>query len=448
MATKKDLIEAQKFSRGRLLSAFLGGAPGGKELEPAKPLRAVFGGVALTAMVLLAGVFIGLLRPGLPSGWENNHLIVARDTGARYVSIEGVLHPVINTVSARMILPAGEFDVISVDQSSLEGIPVGGTIGILGGPDSLPGAGQLDGTGWLACSDAEQTGFWLGGAERRSAAADTGVVVVHEGSTFVVADGYSYRVSAEHETAVLRAIGLDTAPRLEVGGEWIALFDRGADLAPLTVPGASEPSPGLALPVGSVIHETGSPETMRYLLTAKGELAPLSPLAHRLYLLGDGADGLGNPSEVGPAELAGLPTTSALGGEHWPEAQLAPTATSGAPCATLGGERDAQRTVLAASAAPSENERQSADSQKSGSRVVTRVPDGGGALVQPGRSGTLTLIDPTGTSYAVPGAREVGALRLGYEVDDIAVVPAPWLQLLVAGPELTPEAAGATPAGA
>ena len=78
MATKKDLIEAQGFSRRRLLSAFTSGAPGGKELEPAAPLRAVLAGVVLSAMVILAGVFYGLLRPGLPAGWEDNTLAEAQ----------------------------------------------------------------------------------------------------------------------------------------------------------------------------------------------------------------------------------------------------------------------------------------------------------------------------------------------------------------------------------
>ena len=34
MATKKDLVEAQSFSRRRLTTAFVSGAPGGREVEP------------------------------------------------------------------------------------------------------------------------------------------------------------------------------------------------------------------------------------------------------------------------------------------------------------------------------------------------------------------------------------------------------------------------------
>ena len=57
MATKGDLIEAQNFSRRRLLTAFVSGAPGGKELQPSSPLRAVIAAIALTVIVVLVGVF-------------------------------------------------------------------------------------------------------------------------------------------------------------------------------------------------------------------------------------------------------------------------------------------------------------------------------------------------------------------------------------------------------
>jgi len=153
MATKKDLIEAQGFSRRRLLSAFTGGAPGGKELDPAKPLRAVVAGVALTIGVILVGVFWGIMQPGLPGDWQNNRLIVATDTGARYVSVEGTLYPVINTASARLLIPAGEFKVVRTDQAALDGIPVGPSIGILGAPDDLPAPSALINSSWTACID-------------------------------------------------------------------------------------------------------------------------------------------------------------------------------------------------------------------------------------------------------------------------------------------------------
>ena len=441
MATKKDLIEAQKFSRNRLLSAFIGGAPGGKELEPAKPLRAVFGGVALTAMVIIAGVFVGFLNPGLPNGWENNRLVVARDTGARYVSVEGVLHPVINTVSARVLIPADEYAVVSVNQSSLAGIPIGGTIGILGGPDTLPHAGDLDGTHWLSCSTQTNTEVWIGGQARKAAPEGAGTVVTRDGETFVIGDGVSYAVPEGHETSVLRAVGLENVTPRAVRGDWLALFEVGDDLTPITTsdPGASVA--GQPWPAGSVIHPTGSPADENYLLTADGALAPLSPLAHRLYLLGDGGEGLGTPIEVSPAAIASLPTAKPAGSETWPANGLTPAETKdgAAPCATLAGGKNDQRTVLSATSsavAPT--------APKEGGATV-HVPENVGALVRGGTSGSLVLIDSTGTSYQLPGGVGVNARQLGYEGSNVTTVPAQWIRLLPAGPELTAEAAGSTP---
>lgn len=457
MATKKDLLEAQKFSRSRLLSAFIGGAPGGKELEPAKPLRAVFGGIALTAMVLLAGLFIGFLQPGLPGGWENNRLIVARDTGARYVSVDSMLYPVINTASARLLIPADEFSVVSVNQSTLSDIPIGATIGIVGAPDTLPASEHLDGTAWRACAAPDRTDLWVGGASRTAAPAGSGTVVERDGATFVVAGSYSYAVPAAERASVLRAIGLSTVTPPEVRGEWLALFETGADLTPLTIAGAGDAVAGTTLPAGTVIHQTGSAAAELFILTADGALAPLSPLAYQMYLLGDGAGELGQVQELGPAELARLANAEPAGSADWPTEVLEPTQITGSPCATLSGDLEDQRTILAIGGpgeAPSSDSNTEAPSagapapggstQSSAGAVFTHLPAGGGALVRGGRAGTLTLIDATGKAFSLPGSFDRGGARLGYTLSDEAVVPAAWLQLLPFGPELSPEAASST----
>ena len=449
MATKKDLLEAQSFSKARLLSAFVGGAPGGKELEPAKPMRAVFAGIALTAMVILAGVFIGLKQPSLPKDWQNNRLIVASDTGARYVSSDGTLHPVINTVSARMLIPEGEFAIVSVKQQSLQGIPIGGTVGILGAPDTLPKASSLDGTGWRACSTENLTDVRVGGQSRAAAPAKSGIVVESDGKTYVVSGGTSMYVPDRSRTAVLRAVGLETMTPVPVRGEWLALFARGADLAPIEVGGSGGTVAGVGLPAGSVVHPTGGSATDQYLLTADGKLAPLSPLAHRLYRLGTGADPgsgsapLGEPVDLSPAQLAPLPTIARVAKDGWPDAELAPLADAAIPCATLSGPHGAQRTVLASGSGDSSESSEAA----TGAAKVTVAKDGG-ALVRGGSAGTLTLVDGGGTAYAIPGAVSTAAARLGYRAADVDVLPAAWIQLLPAGPALTPEAAGATPKGA
>lgn len=436
MATKKDLIEAQEFSRRRLLTAFTSGAPGGKELEPAKPLRAVAAGVALAAIVVLGGVFYGLIRPGMPAGWENNALVLVTDTGARYVSQNGTLHPVLNTASARLLMPAGEYDVIPTDQGAIAGIPIGGTVGILGAPDDLPAPGDLVSDGWTACVVEGGTALTIGDAPLAERTGG-GVVVVRGDDRFVIAGGTRYAVDAESADAVLRAVGVNAAAEAEVDGRWLNLFAPGADLEPLQIPGAGEPVEGTSFVVGTAVHLQGSAENERFVITDDGELAALSPVAYQLYLLGTGAD-LGAAVEVGPGEIADLPTAETpAGGADWPDAALEALDSTAAPCALLAhDETGAERTVLAA-AAP-------ADLPAEGDSVEVSVDSG--ALIRAGADGGLVhLIDATGTAFAVPGADEEILGRLGFESDDVTEVAATWLQFLPAGPELTVEAAGSSP---
>ena len=451
MATKKDLIEAQGFSRRRLLSAFTGGAPGGKELEPAKPLRAVVAGVALAVGVILVGVFWGIVQPGLPGDWQNNRLIIATDTGARYVSVEGTLHPVINTASARLLIPVGEFTVVRTDQAALDGIPVGASVGILGAPDDLPAPSALINSSWTACvDDSAGTAVSLSKKPIADLANGTGTVVQRGDGLFVIADGLRYAVPAADANAVLRAVGLGTSDVYQVDGRWLNLFESGADLEPIRLNAVGAAVPGTDLTAGTVVHVQGSPADERYVALATGELAQLSPLAYQLYLLGSGQDA-GADREVSPADVADVPTVPNAGGDDWPTLALNPLAAGETPCAVLA---DDARTVLGGTATELPEER---------SRVAVTV--GGGALVQVrGPSddaiSMAVLIDESGTAYAIPGAvveeGEADAAggadasgdaiaQLGYSPDDIGQVSNAWIEFFAAGPALTTEAARESP---
>lgn len=433
MATKKELIEAQGFSRRRLLSAFTGGAPGGKELEPAKPLRAVVAGIALTAMVLLGGVFYGMLRPGLPQGWENNRLIVATDTGARYVSVEGVLHPVINTASARLLIPSEEFSVISTDRSTLAGVEVGTPIGILGAPDDLPDPASLRNSGWTACVDDDPAAA-VSVADKSIATVQpgAGAVVRRDDDLFVIAGGLRYAVPAAEADAVLRAAGLGTTDIVSVDGRWLNLFAPGENLAPITLRDIGTRVANSDLVVGEVVNVQGRPTEERYVITSRGEAAPLTPLAFQLYMLGSGA-AAGAEREVTAAEMAALPTGSNAGGADWPTDPLIALADPLSPCALLDDEG---RTVFAATNAGLPVDRAS---------VMVEVDTGALVRVGDGDSAAYSLIDESGIAYGVTDGAEA-ITRLGYATDEADEIPDAWLAYFAAGPALAIDAAGRTPA--
>ncbi|MCR2784672.1 MULTISPECIES: type VII secretion protein EccB [unclassified Microbacterium] len=442
MATKGDLIEAQNFSRRRLLSAFVSGAPGGKELEPATPLRAVIAAIALTALVVLIGVFYGFIRPGLPQGWENGKLVLVSDTGARFVTVDGVLHPVINTASARLLLPSSEFDVISTDQASLAGTPIGATLGIVGAPDELPSPGGLVNAGWTACvAEDAALEVRIGGEARVAAADDRSAVVESDDILYVVSGERSFAITATDSDAVLRAAGITALDPTIVPAEWLNLFTPASALTPLVVEDVGERLAGTDLRIGDVVHVAGTPDDERLLVQPEGSLAALSPLAWQLYQLGSGKALGGEVREVSASDVAGLETaTRPAGAEDWPTVGFPTIDADDRPCAQLESAGDGRtRTALAV-------HRADADIVEGVS-----VEPGAGAVVRAGGRGDqstrlLTLVDATGTAYPVPGATEETLARLGYAADEVGEIGDEWTALLPTGPALSEEAAGRSPA--
>jgi len=62
VTSRKDLLEAQAFTRRRLLAALVSGAPGGREPEPTGTGRALLGGVVVAVLVALVVAVVALLR--------------------------------------------------------------------------------------------------------------------------------------------------------------------------------------------------------------------------------------------------------------------------------------------------------------------------------------------------------------------------------------------------
>ena len=290
MATKKDLVEAQSFSRRRLTTAFVSGAPGGREVEPDRPLRAVVGGLALTVVLVLGSMAFGWLRSSLPDDWKNDRLVIAEDSGARYVSVKGVLHPVVNTTSARLLIPADRFKVVAVPDDELADIDRGPTLGIVGAPDSLAPADRLVDSGWVSCLGAGQQVSTAIGPRRAARPADGAAVLVRSGTqVFVVQGAMRYPVAPRDVSAVSVALRLDGRPPVAAPAAWLNLFPEGTRLGPLSLDDLGKPLPGL--PVGATVGTVLRLEndTRHYLVTPRGTLEPLPDLALAMYRLGSGA---------------------------------------------------------------------------------------------------------------------------------------------------------------
>ncbi len=80
MASKRDLVEAHSFNRRRLVTAFLSGAPGGREVEPVRYGRTLAGGIVLAALLVAGAAVAGVLKPAVGDGWRENGLVIAKDS--------------------------------------------------------------------------------------------------------------------------------------------------------------------------------------------------------------------------------------------------------------------------------------------------------------------------------------------------------------------------------
>ena len=198
MATKRDLVEAHQFSRRRLITAFVSGAPGGREVEPARPGRALVGGLALALLVVAGGAVTGLILGRDEADWKQPGLVISKERGQPYLVStpeDGglVIRPVVNVTSARLIL-GSESEPTYVSEDAITAERIGEPIGILNAPANVPEPQALVQSGWTACTSAE-SGLQLTLAPRPgvSAAPGAGFLVESRGVRYVIGQAASGR---------------------------------------------------------------------------------------------------------------------------------------------------------------------------------------------------------------------------------------------------------------
>lgn len=458
MSSKRDLVEAHSFNRRRLVTAFVSGAPGGREVEPVRHGRTLVGGLVLAVLLVAGAAVSGLLAPTVPDDWLDSGLVVGKGSGARFVAYHGTLYPVANTASARLIVaPEGKLQVTFAPDDLIAQQPQGPTLGIVGAPDALPAPSRLRQTGWTACTDdTEDVNVRIGETPGAVPVRD-GALVVHASGAkgvFVVADGRRFPVPDRYRRSTLRALGLDGEPVHDVAGLWLDALPVGPPLVPFTVPHAGRSARELSSRldrIGDAVRVDGRP----YVVLSQG-LLPVSEFAFALYTSdGFGAAG-GRPPSYRSGDLADVPTAGGSADpvpDEWPTGRV--RALPGEDyCLLLHTHADEAATVSLATPVADD-----APARRGAGRTAS-VQTGHGALVyatsagvQPKdgqRSGApLYLLDATGTSYAVgtKGASRDAQVRLGYGDVQPVAVPDTWLDLFDYGPALTTSAAVATAEG-
>jgi type VII secretion protein EccB len=468
VATKKDLVEAHSFSRRRLVTAFLSGAPGGREVEPSRPGRTVVGGLALAVLLVAGAAIASVLASRTEEDWNQVGLVVSREEAAPYVILEEAdpptLIPVINITSAQLILGA-DVEPKYVGQEVIEDQTPGDPIGISGAPQTLPRPRQFVETGWTACTgDGLGVQVDVSTRDKVSVPADGGVVVQSGGQYWVIARSgtldldqrraYRYLLPDQPNAEnLLSQLGLDNrAEAPEVPAEWLSLFPEGAplDLSSFSVADYGQPLPAnvTGFPGGARVGDyvLNDDETEGVFITAQGTASPLSGFALTVYrnAIDPAQPRRGSPSQL-PIEMPPIQGAErTYDTAHWPEGRL--NEVRGQVCAQLDARHDdVPRVSLAATP---DGGAEVGDDLASGAKEIS-IDRGRGAFVRVGgwdetTSTSAYVIDPRGQSYALVGGDTVS--KLGYADAREPLVPDAWLELFTPGVALSTNQALCPPA--
>lgn len=444
MATSKDILDAQRFNKQRLISAFTSGKPGGREVELKSPIGPMIVGIVLTIFILVGAWIFGRFSPALPGNWQNGMFITDSDSGAQYFSIDGTLHPVRNSTSAQLLAESTNLPRTSVGSSALSEIPRGPEIGIPGAPDAVPPRDKLNNTGWAACPAGEGVHVTIGGDPDISDAVN-GSLVSSQDRTYLVTGGRRYEIQQQDLSRVRLAFNnwgnADVTP---VSANWLDLFEEGERVSPWSYADASEEPVGMtgalsAAKPGSVVEVVDGQTSRFYLVTGKNKLDTLTDFELGMYnvRVTDPSEGSGAPIRVSIADISGLEVSpDSPGPSSWPKEVPTLTEPETVPCAVLVKDNDSVRTEIAQAVAPKQ------------AQIV--ISGGRGALVRAtggGEIGALFVITDLGEAFGLEGEPQEMVQRLGYQISDVTDIPAPWIKLLPQGPTLSKEAAwGSVPA--
>lgn len=456
MPSNKEILEAQRFNRRRLITAFSSGIPSGKEISPSAPSRPLIAGLIICLIMLGGAAIASRFAPVLPQGWENSTLVVIKGTGARYFSINGTLRPVTNVTSARLLSEPGQFKISEVSASTISGIPRGSSIGLTDVPDDVPDSSALASHLWLSCALPTGTHTWVGIAPE-GPTEQGNALVAHKDDYYLLSSGTRHLISPDSRTGVLIALGLDALKPQEVSADWLNLFEQGSDLSPFDIAHAGHPVTGMpprlgSAVIGSIIEVEDGDAARRYIVTGDATIAPLSDTAERLHRISKTGELVGNSLKATVAELSTLTVAAdTYAPSDWPTSVENIVPSDHSPCASLLTSKDGSGTFLTSwetrSAITNANGGQNADDSLPTPLNAVSVPGGGGALIRTSSGGTLgatMVITDDGKSHGLGSTPGEAIARLGWKDTDILTIPAPWAALVPSGVDLLPQAAWET----
>jgi type VII secretion protein EccB len=469
VASKRDQLQAYQFMVQRATSALVTRETDPEQPPFRRPVSAAFAGVALAILALAGFGVYGLVVPGGNNAWrKDNTVIVEKETGTRYVYLDGRLHPVTNYASALLLI--GENSTTErVSRDSLVDVPRGPRLGIPDAPDSLPGTDRLLTGSWSLCSTPASDvagsrideSVLLAGMPPAGGTAlgDSALLVelVPTGERYLIWRGYRHRI--EDYGAVGTGLALTAEPWARVGQAWLDMLPDGAPIGPIPVPelGAESTAiPGApGIRVGTLlVVETASGGGTQYYLAERTALRPITALQYDIQRAHE-------PVLAAGREPSAIPLSPALAARAVRLDPAVVTADAAPParpaiatvrdreatvCATFDPATTAPRLTVNPALPPADPMSATARRTARGMPLADRVaiPPGWAALVEAMPSadapaGTLTVVTDMGRRY--PVANPEVLKMLGYGGARPIRLPGSLLARLPEGPGLDPLAA-------
>jgi type VII secretion protein EccB len=454
MPTRQELLHSYQFTVQRMVAALTQ-----RDTDPAhSPLRRAAGttlaGVLVAAIAIGAVAAHGLLTGAGSTGWrDGSAIIVERESGARFVYRDGVLHPVLNHASALLILGAAEPRTILTGRRALSGAPRGATLGIPGAPDPLPPVKSLVGAPWTICAlpgSPPRSALLIGREPPGTPLADRGLLVREPaGTRYLLLIGRRHAVAGE---AVLAALGWADRDIAPVPAAFTNAFPAGAPLDFPPIPGRGERSravPGAT--VGEVFVVVTQGGTRQYAVATRAGLAGATPVQADLLLADPAARrtvGQSAPTPLSPGEFTTVARISKLDSGDLPATAPPLAAPDGPACAAVRDDATPPAVRVAATLPDLTAVPRTPAASDNGGVLADQVlvPPGGGVLVEaapaPGAAGTLSIVTDLGRRHPLPGRALLPTI--GYPDVRPLRMPTSLVTLVPAGPPLDPAAARAT----
>jgi len=475
MATKREQLQSHQFLVQRVVSALILRESDPEQPPFRKPLGAAFASVAVALLILAGFTVYGLIVPGGKDAWRNGQsIIVEKETGTRFVYVDGRLHPTTNYVSA-LLAKGSNAELMNVSAKSLADVPRGPRIGIPDAPDSLPSAkGLLDGP-WSLCSEPgrDSTGTAVDESvlmiDRLPAAGQVVtdravlVAVAETGDRYLLWNGYRHQIRPADIVTV--GLALKREPWATVGVELINGLPTGAPLRPIQVAGIGLPSKAIAgsesLRNGQLLVAETSDGVRQYYLVEADRLRPITPLQFDIqaaYAPTAKAYKGGQPVALpvglvaaGQAKQGPAPATTPDQAPARRPQFVGPRTNGSSLCATFDPGSDVPRLSVDVAMPPRDAMTMTAARTGRGTPLADRVvvPPGHAALVEAMPStqapvGTVLLINDQGIAYPLAGTDV--QKTLGYDGVTPLKMPAGLVARIPLGSGLDPKSAAVQPA--